>query len=117
MNIVKKVTEVEKCPICGSGEKQSFILAKDETVSKFDFQIVKCKKCEFAFTSPRPIEEDLGKYYESDEYISHSNTSKGIISRLYQRVRKYTLGKKLKLVNRESLKGSLLDIGCGTGEF
>jgi 2-polyprenyl-3-methyl-5-hydroxy-6-metoxy-1,4-benzoquinol methylase len=109
--------EVEKCPICGGINREPFLLAKDNTVSKADFQIVECSNCGFAYTSPRPTEKDLGKYYESEDYISHSNTSKGIVSRLYQRVRKHTLEKKLKLVNREGQKGSLLDIGCGTGEF
>lgn len=117
MKIEENLIVVEKCPICGSEAKKTFISANDHTVSKTDFQIVECGNCGFAYTSPRPAENELGKYYESEDYISHSNTSKGIISRLYQRVRKHTLGKKLKLVNREGKKGLLLDIGCGTGEF
>lgn len=108
---------IENCPICNNPEKSEFLICQDYTVSKKKFHIVICNSCGFAFTSPRPDEKDLGWYYESDEYISHSNTSKGLISSLYQRVRKHTLGKKLQLINREAKKGLLLDIGCGTGEF
>jgi 2-polyprenyl-3-methyl-5-hydroxy-6-metoxy-1,4-benzoquinol methylase len=113
----KNLIEVEKCPICGEKARKDILSCIDHTVSKSEFKVVECSNCGFAFTSPRPAESDLGAYYESEEYISHSNTSKGIVSRLYQRVRKYTLGKKLGLINRQGKKGSLLDIGCGTGEF
>ncbi len=108
---------VVKCPVCDSEKQTSLLTCKDHTVSKADFHIVVCSSCGFTFTSPRPADHELGKYYESEEYISHSNTSKGLVSRLYQMVRKHTLGKKLQLINSEGKKGSLLDIGCGTGEF
>ena len=112
-----KVEKVEKCPVCGGVATELFLACKDHTVSKSSFEIVECKNCGFAYTSPRPIESELGKFYESEEYISHSNTSKGIVSNLYQRVRKHTLAKKLELINSVGKKGALLDIGCGTGEF
>lgn len=108
---------VEKCAICDEKGRHPFLSCSDYTASNKTFEIVVCNNCEFAFTSPRPAEKDLGFYYESDEYISHSNTSKGLVSWLYQRVRKYTLKKKLVLINSESPTGNLLDIGCGTGEF
>ncbi len=114
---VEKVEKVEKCPVCGGVATELFLACKDHTVSKSSFEIVECKNCGFAYTSPRPIESELGKFYESEEYISHSNTSKGIVSNLYQRVRKHTLAKKLELINSVGKKGALLDIGCGTGEF
>ncbi|CAN5285441.1 methyltransferase domain-containing protein [soil metagenome] len=115
--IGKNLEMVAECPICGEKDRQHYLSCKDNTVSKIYFEIVECSKCSFAYTSPRPTENDLGWYYESEEYISHSNTSKGIVSRLYQMVRKRTLGKKLQLINSEGKNGLLLDIGCGTGEF
>lgn len=88
-------------------------------MSKAEFAIQECSACGFAVTNPRPANEDLGSYYESDEYISHSNTSKGLVSKAYQLVRTYTLKKKIRLLDEQlsGAKGDLLDIGCGTGEF
>jgi 2-polyprenyl-3-methyl-5-hydroxy-6-metoxy-1,4-benzoquinol methylase len=92
-------------------------MCKDYTVSQETFQIVSCKGCGFKFTNPRPANDKLGDYYKSEEYISHSNTSKGLISKLYKIVRNYTLKGKLNLVAKHSSKGNLLDYGCGTGMF
>lgn len=117
MTTTLKLERITTCPVCGSEKQADMLTCKDYTVSKANFTIARCADCGFAFTSPRPLESDLGGYYESEEYISHSNTTKGIVSRLYQRVRKTTLARKLAMVNGLSAKGSLLDIGCGTGEF
>lgn len=110
-------TEIKNCPVCGSEAQRLFLECVDFTVSKAVFSIRTCGACGFAFTSPRPADSDLGAYYESEDYISHSNTNKGIVSRLYQTVRKRTLKRKLSLVNTNGKKGAILDIGCGTGEF
>jgi 2-polyprenyl-3-methyl-5-hydroxy-6-metoxy-1,4-benzoquinol methylase len=109
--------KIDICPICSSASQAPFLACKDYTVSKKDFTIVTCGDCGFAFTSPRPEDADLGSYYQSEEYISHSNTSKGLVSKLYQVVRKRTLAAKLQMINARASKGALLDIGCGTGEF
>lgn len=110
--------ELKNCPVCDSNQTKPFLSCKDNTVSKAIFSIVECTSCSFKYTNPRPEEKDLGKYYISEEYVSHSNTSKGFINFVYQKVRNYTLKGKLNLINRlHSNKGNLLDVGCGTGEF
>ena len=109
--------EYSNCPVCNETTFDDFITCVDHTVSKNSFDIVQCKNCSFTFTNPIPSEDEIGKYYESEEYISHSNTSKGFINSVYQVVRNYTLRKKVKLVRSLSNDVNLLDIGSGTGEF
>lgn len=107
------------CPVCHSKDLEQVLEAKDYTVSSELFKISHCKSCTFRFTNPVPAEQEIGRYYQSEDYVSHSDTSKGLINSLYQRVRRRTLRSKRKLVVRFSGKpsGNLLDIGCGTGAF
>lgn len=71
------------------------------------------------FTQDVPSEDEIGQYYRSDNYISHTNTSEGIVNTLYHHVRKITLEQKRKLLAKITKKntGTLLDIGAGTGSF
>ena len=105
------------CPICNETKFSSFIQCKDNTGSTDNFNIDKCHTCNFAFTNPIPFQNNIGKYYESKDYISHSNTSKGLTNFLYQRIRNYTLNRKVALLQKLSDGKNLLDIGSGTGEF
>ena len=111
------MTNLNNCPCCGASSFEPFISAKDYTVSQETFQIISCKSCTFKFTNPRPSADKIGDYYKSESYISHSNTSQGLISKLYKAVRNYTLKGKLNLVAKYSQKGNILDYGCGTGMF
>lgn len=105
------------CPICDNTEFIHFSLIKDHFLSKEDFKLSQCKSCGFVFTNPRPQANDLAKYYLSEDYFSHSKKKKGIITVLYEAVKKYSLGKKFHLINHHKKPGDILDIGCGTGEF
>jgi 2-polyprenyl-3-methyl-5-hydroxy-6-metoxy-1,4-benzoquinol methylase len=75
--------------------------------------------CSLRFTQDVPDRYSIGQYYKSENYISHTNTSKGLINNLYQIVRKKTLRQKRKLICHISgkKKGTLLDVGSGTGAF
>lgn len=108
---------ITECAICKSTHFVPNLTCMDYTVSKEDFNIVRCGQCGFHFTNPLPSLERLGDYYKSEEYISHSNTNKGLISKLYHLVRNYTLKGKLRLVSRYVSRGTILDYGCGTGMF
>ncbi|WP_347159889.1 class I SAM-dependent methyltransferase [Pontibacter chitinilyticus] len=109
---------LEQCPVCGKSEFKNFLVVTDNAVSKESFVIVECENCGFKFTNPRPDAASIGTYYESEEYISHSNTKSGIINRAYHVVRSITTKQKVDLINRYAAsKGTILDYGCGTGVF
>jgi len=109
--------EIKKCPICESPSQKKFLVCKDYTVSNKVFSIVECNSCGFRFTNPIPEEKEIGHYYKSKDYVSHSGTKKGIINSIYHLVRKHTLAQKKRLADSLSEEKKLLDIGCGTGDF
>ena len=71
--------ELNNCPVCSGTKFKPFLSCMDYTVSRETFTIVQCEGCGFRFTNPQPDEKEIEKYYESEEYISHSGTSKGIV--------------------------------------
>lgn len=108
---------INKCLVCGSDSFEPFLVCKDYTVSQQNFNIVSCKSCGFKFTNPRPENSVIGDYYKAEDYVSHSNTTKGVVNKLYHSVRNYTLKQKLKLISSYVSRGTMLDYGCGTGMF
>ncbi len=108
---------IEKCTACGLTNFELFLQCKDYTVSQETFNVVSCKGCGFKFTNPRPPDSVLGNYYKAESYVSHTNSKKGVINKLYHAVRSYTLKKKVKLINSFVSRGTVLDYGCGTGMF
>lgn len=109
----------KQCPVCGSVQQQEIFAVKDHTVSQESFMILECGSCSLRYTQGVPDEKAIGPYYHAEDYISHTNTSKGLINRLYQWVRKRTIRGKLRLVQRTTglKKGRHLDVGSGTGTF
>lgn len=107
------------CPICGDHDLKFSLSCTDNLTSNENFDIVRCKKCGFALTQDFPSEDVIGKYYDAPEYVSHSDTQKGVINTLYHQARRIALNSKTNLVIETSKKkkGLLLDIGCGTGYF
>ncbi len=108
-----------RCPVCDGTAISEVLKVKDYTVSKNTFPVYHCAACTARFTQDVPDAASIAPYYQSEEYISHTNTSKGFINSLYQRVRKRTIVQKRKLINKSTglRSGSLLDIGAGTGTF
>ncbi|MDQ2751764.1 MAG: class I SAM-dependent methyltransferase [Bacteroidota bacterium] len=108
-----------ECPACKSNSVNFVLAAKDYIVSQQMFEIWQCNYCSLRFTQNVPSEENISSFYQSNNYISHSDTKQGIINRLYHSVRNITLQQKKKLVQKTTglQKGTLLDIGAGTGAF
>jgi 2-polyprenyl-3-methyl-5-hydroxy-6-metoxy-1,4-benzoquinol methylase len=109
----------DTCPCCGQKNISPALSAEDYTVSHEKFEIWECKDCTIRFTQNVPAVNKIGTYYQSESYISHSETNEGIINKLYHRVRNRTLIQKRKMVKKITGKpiGTILDVGCGTGAF
>jgi SAM-dependent methyltransferase len=109
----------QHCPACGSATIQKILRSRDYTVSQEYFDVWHCHNCSLRFTQSIPDAASIGPYYKSDTYISHSDTGKGFINKVYKLVRRYTLGRKRQYVQQQTgrLTGMLLDLGCGTGAF
>ena len=109
--------KVNQCAVCGSEKYSGFLECRDHFVSGEAFKISSCDRCGFCFTNPRPLISESYSYYESDEYISHSKTNKGLTNKLFHQARKITIHNKRNIVRQYALTPSILDYGCGTGEF
>jgi 2-polyprenyl-3-methyl-5-hydroxy-6-metoxy-1,4-benzoquinol methylase len=107
------------CPVCNSTAIVKKLDAEDYSVSKRLFEIWQCAACTLRFTQNAPDISAVAAFYQSGSYISHTDTDKGIINKLYHFVRKTTLHRKLRLIEKTTgvQKGKLLDIGAGTGAF
>lgn len=90
---------------------------KDHSVSGEVFELWLDEQFEILVTHPQPSLDKLPSYYESEDYISHTDGRRTLFEKLYHFIKGIALKKKLSLVNSLSTKGSILDIGAGTGEF
>ena len=110
---------IDTCPLCGGQTLELALTCKDWYASGETFEVVRCAQCGFLMTQNAPVEAEIGRYYESPDYISHTNTRKGLTNSLYHVVRRFMLARKASLVMNSARlkKGRLLDYGTGTGFF
>jgi 2-polyprenyl-3-methyl-5-hydroxy-6-metoxy-1,4-benzoquinol methylase len=93
-----------------------YLKTKDYSVSQEEFELLFNEELDMLVTSPQP--KNIASYYDSEDYISHTDSNKTGADKLYQIVKRYSLGKKLRLISRYDRRNkSLLDIGAGTGDF
>ncbi|TAI47558.1 class I SAM-dependent methyltransferase [Flagellimonas allohymeniacidonis] len=93
-----------------------YLKTKDYSVSGEDFELIYDKEKEMLVTTPVP--QNLDKYYQSENYISHTDSKKSLIDRLYQAVKLWNLKKKVQIIDNQIVKRkSILDFGAGTGDF
>lgn len=95
-----------------------YIKVQDYSVSNENFELLLDSELELLKTHPQPDLDSLGKYYESEDYISHTDAKRSLFEKVYHLVKSYSLLKKVALLNSlHKQRGSLLDIGAGTGDF
>lgn len=99
-------------------KKDNFYLkVKDFSVSQEEFELWYNAYYDMLITYPKPSLNELPKYYEDKNYISHTDGNKTIFEKMYQFVKQIALKRKLKLINSLHKKGTILDIGAGVGDF
>ena len=97
---------------------KQYISVKDHSVSSENFNLYRDEVLDLLITYPQPNEQQLPKYYESDDYISHTDGKRSMFEKAYHFVKGIALKNKLQLINDlQKSKGKLLDIGAGTGDF
>ncbi len=106
-----------RCPVCDHSTFVHWKIVKDYSISGESFPLADCSHCGFRCTLQPPDESACGIYYQSQEYISHSDIREGFVFRMYHIVRRVMLGSKARLVARWTNGKTLLDVGCGTGYF
>ncbi|MEL6918022.1 MAG: class I SAM-dependent methyltransferase [Bacteroidota bacterium] len=95
---------------------RSYLKTKDYSVSGEEFQLLHDVDFDMLITQPQP--ERLEEYYQSENYISHSDSNVTFLEKAYQAVKKYNLTKKVKLIKPYlGPQKSILDVGAGTGDF
>ncbi|MBZ9626925.1 class I SAM-dependent methyltransferase [Psychroflexus sp. CAK1W] len=88
---------------------------KDEAFTKKEFSLTTDKNGVLQ-TIPKP--KNLSSYYNFGGYISHQSEQKDIIHSIYNWVKLQMFRTKLGLLEKHlSELNSVLDFGCGTGEF
>ena len=109
--------KIVKCPICNQGSFSLFLKTGDYFLTREEFIIQQCDGCGFKFVNPRPDKGEIGRYYQSEEYISHDAKKANLFSRIYKLARVHAIKGKYGIVAGHAHAGKILDIGCGTGEF
>lgn len=99
-------------------DKEVYITTKDYSVTGDEFELIFEEKHKALRTTPCPTSDEIHRYYESEDYISHTDGKRNLFEKAYHLVKSFALKGKLKLVNNcQAGQGSILDFGCGTGDF
>ncbi len=116
------------CPLCAGERSELFCTAPDRFAPQNGslYKIHRCLQCNMIYLNPRPVEEKSGQFYEHADYLPFASltSSPSVMARLYAALRRANLRWKRRIVteflqktNGKNLAGTLLDVGCGTGEF
>ncbi|RAK23693.1 2-polyprenyl-3-methyl-5-hydroxy-6-metoxy-1,4-benzoquinol methylase [Flavobacterium aquaticum] len=99
-------------------EDKSFITVKDFSVSGESFSLLLNEEYQILKTHPQPTLDKLGSYYEFEDYISHTDGKRTMFEKMYHFIKRKAIRDKVKLLNSyQPVKGRILDIGAGTGDF
>lgn len=112
------MTTLTNCPFCSSQNIARVLASKDYFLTSKEFNVDRCNACGITFTNPIPSDSETPTYYQSDNYLSHGGKNSSLFYNVYKLVRAFSLKWKTKIVSEAiGEKGSIMDYGCGTGDF
>jgi MoaA/NifB/PqqE/SkfB family radical SAM enzyme/SAM-dependent methyltransferase len=114
--------ESTNCFICGSSEKEEVARVKDfDAGYDIEWQAVKCKKCGFIYTDPRPTMECMLKYFYPEDYVCYQQDQ---LPRFTHAANQANRDYGMKVIKEEIEKllenpraGRILDVGCAHGQI
>ncbi len=92
-----------------------FLQLKDYFLTYEEFDLFIDPETELIKTTPQP--EDLDRYYESEDYLSHDDGQDSFFARCYNFAKGFNLKSKTSLIKKFAKNGSVLDIGAGVGDL
>lgn len=98
-----------------SDVQNSSRVVSDLFLTQEKFELRKNEIDGYLETFPQP--ENLDRYYESENYISHTDSNLSAFEKVYQFIKNYNIQYKLKLIQPKNSTPKLLDYGCGVGDF
>ena len=103
------------CIFCGHQHPEPFLTLSDLRLNlPGSWNLVKCENCGLLFLDPQPGWEELSAHYPK-EYHAYLRKDAKITAFL----REFGLRNRVKSIVGKAIvpKGSLLDVGCATGDF
>lgn len=95
---------------------KTHLKVQDHFKSHEEFSLLHDQELDMLYTDPIP--DELSSYYDSEEYISHTDSKRSLVDRIYQVVKSMALRSKINLAESVVMGDRiLLDIGAGTGDF
>ena len=95
--------DVSRCPICGSPALEPW--GKEVR----EYRLVRCARCEFICVGHRPTTEAISAYYSSPSQYDGWEAAIEARQKMWER--------RVHKLSRVGVRGSLLDVGTGIGQF
>ena len=113
------VNSHSQCDLCGNCEAQLLYAGRDRLSSSHDselYSVIRCEACGLIRLAPQPSSDKLKELYP-ETYSPFSPSLTPDPSQLLLLLRAITNTRRHRRVTRCKNGESILDIGCGTGDF
>ncbi|NJD21016.1 MAG: class I SAM-dependent methyltransferase [Gemmatimonadetes bacterium] len=68
-----RLEEVGSCPVCGHAARRPHLTSREWIYGlPGTFTVVRCARCGHGYLSPRPVPEDVGRFYPEGAYYAYS---------------------------------------------